>query len=109
MRWFKRKRLNVWEYEPYAFEPGKVYVIEVNLAGISGESIEHLEQYFKKHKITVELVPTAGNLRVLNLVESKKIRQVSKSNREAVELAYDRQRLRSDINNRKGNHQHGNH
>jgi hypothetical protein len=69
--WSKKKKLKVWEYEPYAFEPGKVYIMEVSNA-LDPESVEALTKYFSWHSITIHLVRTPGNMRVLNPVEVRR-------------------------------------
>jgi len=70
--WSKKKKLKVWEYEPYAFERGKVYVMEVNAAVLSRANIRALDEYYVKHGITIKLVPTMGNMPALQPVEARR-------------------------------------
>lgn len=69
--WFRKKKLNVWQYEPYAFEPGKVYVMEVSNV-LEPSVVEALTKYYSKHKITVHIVITPGNMRVLQPIEARR-------------------------------------
>lgn len=54
----KPKKLEVWEYEPYAFTPGIPYVIEVDLSQIEVPELAKLDKYFQSHGVNVKLVPT---------------------------------------------------
>lgn len=56
----KAKTMHVWEYEPYAFEPGRKYVIEIDRFGIDMEEIRALHDWFDHQGIIVKLVLTRG-------------------------------------------------
>lgn len=69
MRLLKRRKAHVWQYEPYAFEVGKVYVMEVNEVSIRKITLKELESYYKRHGITIKIVNTIGDKRALQPVE----------------------------------------
>lgn len=62
------KVLDTWEYAPYAFEPGRIYVLEFNRYEITMETLRQLDDYFKRLGVNVKLVPNAGQ-RVLQPLE----------------------------------------
>ncbi len=73
MKWFRHKKLNTWEYEPYGFEPGKVYVMEISRDSFTSEQIDRLQRYFMKNHITVDLIRNDSQHRGLQPVELKRI------------------------------------
>lgn len=81
MSWFKRKKsepyVYTWESEPFVFQPGMIYVIEVNTAaGISLDEIAGLRQFFQDAGIIVKLVLVKGSMereiRALNPITVKR-------------------------------------
>jgi len=65
----KTKILDTWEYAPYAFEPGRIYVMEVDITALKLEELQSIDNYFKKHGVNVKLVPSRIGQRVLHPVE----------------------------------------
>ncbi len=62
---FKPKQqpiINTWTYQPYGFEPGQRYVIEINRNWIDLPEIKKLHDYFEEQGIICKLVLTStGN------------------------------------------------
>jgi hypothetical protein len=69
--WFKKKTINVQE-KPFAFEPGKFYVMEYKMMAISVEEINFLGERFQEAGITCVLVANETNTRGLYPVEERK-------------------------------------
>jgi hypothetical protein len=72
----KAKTLHVWEYEPYAFEAGRVYVIEIDTTQISLGAVKDIHEYFNKHGVNVKIVPNRGK-RVIQPIEVKRMSEVT--------------------------------
>lgn len=73
---FKRKfhTEHQWEYAPYAFEPGRKYVIEINAKNIELDVIKELSVWFEHNGLNVQLVLTRGN--ALQPIEVKGYKEV---------------------------------
>lgn len=78
--WKKFKTEHQWEYEPYAFEVGRKYVIEINTANIELEEVNQLKNWFYDNGLNVKLVLAKGNseLRALQPIEVKRMTEVIK-------------------------------
>jgi hypothetical protein len=61
--------------EPYAFEPGLKYVIEVNLRQITMEGLAELHDWFEQQGIIVKLVGKTTTDRILNPVTATRKRE----------------------------------
>jgi hypothetical protein len=57
---FKKRpvHLETWDYEPYAFEPGRIYVIQFDVGHVHPDAISELYEYFATNGVNVKLVPT---------------------------------------------------
>jgi hypothetical protein len=62
-----------WEYEPYAFEPGRKYVIEVNIEAIDMEALKGLSEWISDNGLNVKLVPSKTRYRALQPLEVKRM------------------------------------
>lgn len=73
LSWLKRRPVVITseESEPYAFEPGRVYVIEFNLADSNVDDMRELKLFLESHGINVKLVPIM-NKRILYPVSVKR-------------------------------------
>lgn len=49
---------HTWEFSPYPFEKGRIYVMELAMTEIEIEDAQELELYFQKHGINCKLVLT---------------------------------------------------
>jgi len=70
MRLFKKKLIKY--EEPYAFEPGKVYVMEVAGSQVTERDVAALEEYYEQHNITMHIVITLGGHNALYPVKYQK-------------------------------------
>lgn len=75
--WKKRKSYHTWEFEPYAFEPGRIYVMEVNLDAIETQQLQGLNDFFLGNGINIKLVPTKGRYRALQPIEVKRMTEIN--------------------------------
>lgn len=75
MKIFTKKDTYVytWESEPFVFQKGCIYVIEVDLSQITRDEVSELAQFFKDEGVQVRLV-SSKNGKALNpiRVERKK-------------------------------------
>lgn len=54
----KPKIVHEWQYQPYGFEPGQKYVIEIDQRQMSMQTMKELKQYFDEEGIVCKLVMT---------------------------------------------------
>lgn len=76
MKWpFRRSKKDnyvyTWESEPFAFQKGAVYVIEVDITLIELAEAQRLSEFFVKQGVIVKLVFTS-NGKALNPIKVKR-------------------------------------
>lgn len=71
MNWFKRKTNIELNGEPYAFIPGKIYVIEYNQRAVAYAEIIEVSRWLNDLGVEVHFVPSNGNHVGLYPVEAK--------------------------------------
>jgi hypothetical protein len=60
LKFWKRKGppTHTWEFSPYPFEKGRVYVMELAISEIEIPEVDELQRYFEHHGINCKLVLT---------------------------------------------------
>lgn len=80
MIWPFKKKLrteHVWEYAPYAFEPGRKYIIEVDAVNINMDELKSLQTWILENGLNIKLVVSAGkDRRVLRPIEVKGYKEI---------------------------------
>lgn len=77
---FKKKfhTEHVWQYEPYRFEPGAKYIIEINSLNIEIDELRSLQQWILENGLNIKLVVSNGKSekRALQPIEVKRMTEV---------------------------------
>jgi pyrroloquinoline quinone (PQQ) biosynthesis protein C len=74
MKWPWEKRDNyvyTWESEPFAFQKGAIYVIEVNTDSVKRDEVAKLQEFFMYEGVTVHMVASLTG-KALNPIKVKR-------------------------------------